>query len=71
MNILGIGTGVVHDSSACLLQDGRLAAAAEEETEPAAESAQKPAEEEDHLKSKRPGPPIGGKSKVSKEYVGD
>lgn len=29
------------------------------------------ATEEDHLKSKRPGPPIGGKSKVSKEYTSD
>jgi outer membrane protein assembly factor BamB len=33
--------------------------------------APKPAEEEDYLKTKRPGPPIGGKSKVSKEYTGD
>jgi outer membrane protein assembly factor BamB len=28
-------------------------------------------QEEDYLKSKRPGPPIGGKSKVSKDYIGD
>jgi outer membrane protein assembly factor BamB len=30
-----------------------------------------PPEEEDYLKSKQPGPPIGGKSKVSKEYTGE
>src|SRR5437870_66547 len=29
--VLGIGTGVVHDSSACLFRDGQLVAAAEEE----------------------------------------
>ncbi len=31
MVVLGIGTGVVHDSSACLFREGRLVAAAEEE----------------------------------------
>jgi outer membrane protein assembly factor BamB len=42
-----------------------------EEAEQAAEAADAAAAEEDPLKSKRPGPPIGGKSKVSKEYTGD
>lgn len=31
MIILGLGTGVVHDSSACLIRDGRMVAGAEEE----------------------------------------
>jgi len=43
----------------------------EEQAEtPAEAGAPKPAEE-DHLRSKRPGPPIGAKSKVSREYVGE
>ena len=31
MYILGLSTGVIHDSSACLIKDGKLIAAAEEE----------------------------------------
>ncbi|MBU0639528.1 MAG: PQQ-binding-like beta-propeller repeat protein [Planctomycetes bacterium] len=46
-------------------------AGAGEESEATAEAAGAKAAEEDPLKSKRPGPPIGGKSKVSKEYTGD
>jgi outer membrane protein assembly factor BamB len=40
------------------------------QTAPKEEATEAPVEE-DALKSKRPGPPIGGKSKVSKEYTGD
>ncbi len=44
----------------------------ETEQQPAAAAGETaPPAEEDHLKSKRPGPPIGGKSKVSKEYTGE
>jgi len=43
----------------------------EQPAETAAETTREPAPEENHLKSKRPGPPIGGKSKVSKEYTGE
>lgn len=39
--------------------------------EAAEEEAEGPKPPEDLLKSKQPGPPIGGKSKVSKEYSGD
>jgi outer membrane protein assembly factor BamB len=42
-----------------------------QETGAGGETAEAPAVEEDHLKSTRPGPPIGGKSKVSKEYAGE
>lgn len=47
-------------------EDGEGAALATTDERTAA-----PAAGEDQLESKRPGPPVGGKSKVSKEYTGD
>jgi outer membrane protein assembly factor BamB len=43
----------------------------EEPAEAAEQVVEKPGPTEDYLQSKRPGPPIGGKSKVSREYQGE
>ena len=44
---------------------------ADQEAQAAEEGGVRPVAQEDQRKSQRPGPPIGGKSKVSKEYSGD